>query len=596
MSKDKDKISTRETLQNVGFVMKYLYRVNKGLYFIRIPLLVMQTATSLVSIFFLRVILNELTGDRDLHMVILFTVGLAVTNLAVSLINRLFLLYDSRQMEKTTHGLRMMLGQAVSRMPFSDIEDPCMKDFISLAASSNSFSTLIEYVSGFIGAIVNVITYASIVLYVQPLILVLIVAVVILQTVIYKLRRKREYKWRVWRAPVFRRLEYFLNLFGDLRYGKEMRVNNLCPYFVDKSEKQFVEECRPVLKKSSTEGIGIHFSIELAKVFQKFFLYLILGVKVVFHGMLIGDFSFYLSSADKLTSCLAGVVGCFSNLMTCGVFAKEFKYCIQLSEEKSEAIMTDMVPQDADLSIVFQNVSFKYPNTENYVLQNISFTLHAGERLSLVGVNGSGKSTLVKLICRFYEPTEGEIFIGGVNTKKLSADEYTRLLGVVFQDFKLFSFSIRENIIMDTLPDEDRLAFSIQNSGLTEKVAGLEKGVETSIYKEFDETGIEFSGGEGQKVAIARAVYKDAPIIILDEPTAALDPIAEYEVYKNFNSLSQGKTAIYISHRLSSTRFTDNIAVLSNGTLIEYGSHEELMSIENGIYREMFNMQVQYYK
>ena len=214
--------------------------------------------------------------------------------------------------------------------------------------------------------------------------------------------------------------------------------------------------------------------------------------------------------------------------------------------------------------------------------------------MSLVGVNGAGKSTIVKLICRFYEPTEGNIFIGGINIKELSSDEYIRLIGVVFQDFKLFSFSVKENISMSVDFDEDRIKQSIDKSGLGKKIENLSNGSETYISREFDENGVEFSGGEGQKLAIARAIYRNSPIIILDEPTAALDPIAEYDVYSRFNELSKSKTAIYISQRLSSARFTDKIAVLDGGKIVEFGSHNDLI-LNDGVYSEMFNMQKQYY-
>ncbi len=591
----REKLSTKETLSNVGFVWKYLYKANKSLFYVRIPLMLLDTVTTVVSIFFLRVILNELEKRGDMKTVIAYAVAMAAANFAVSFVKRVFSVYDRRQLERTGYSIKLMLAKAVSRMPFSDIEEPRMKDFISLAEGSNSFSGIIDFTTGLVGALINVITYASIVLYIQPLILVLIAAVVVIQTVIYKIKRSNEYKWRVLQAPIVRRMVYFINILTDIRCGKEMRVYELQDYFTEKSDRYLEDECMPVVKKAIAQDSGLYYITETAKVLQKFFIYLILAVKVVFQGMLIGDFSMYLSSANQLANCLGGVVGCFSNLMTCGNFAKEFRYCIELSDEKRNAFGKAVVPDGAELSIEFKNVSFKYPNTDNYVLKNVSFKLNAGERLSLVGVNGSGKSTLVKLICRFYEPTEGDIYIGGVNSKTLSADEYARLLGVVFQDFKLFSFSIKENISMNMGDDIEKIRHSIENSGLEKKIACLENGLETSIYKDFDENGIEFSGGEGQKLAIARAVYKDAPIIILDEPTAALDPIAEYEVYSHFNDLSRGKTAIYISHRLSSTRFTDKIAVLSDGVLREYGSHNELMELDDGLYREMFNMQAQYY-
>lgn len=216
--------------------------------------------------------------------------------------------------------------------------------------------------------------------------------------------------------------------------------------------------------------------------------------------------------------------------------------------------------------------------------------------MSIVGVNGAGKTTFVKLLCRFYEPTEGEIFVNGIPVKDIPLNEYYGLLGVVFQDFSLFNFTVRENISMSTKADEDRLRDAIVKCGLENRVETLPDGVDTYIYKEFDPDGIELSGGEGQKIAIARAVYRGAPIVIFDEPTSALDPIAEYDIYRNFHDLAENRTAIYISHRLSSTRFTDRTAVFANGTIAEYGTHDELMAIDGGIYKEMFAAQAKYYQ
>ena len=245
--------------------------------------------------------------------------------------------------------------------------------------------------------------------------------------------------------------------------------------------------------------------------------------------------------------------------------------------------------------IEFCNVSFKYPRSENYVLKNINLTIRSGEHLSIVGLNGAGKTTFIKLLCRLYDVTEGEIKIDGINIKEYSDEEYRKLFAVVFQDFKLFAFSLKENITLGEAEDEAKIEEVLKLSGLYEDAMKLEHGLDTTLYKSFDEQGTELSGGQQQKVAISRALYRNAPIVILDEPTAALDPVAEYEIYKKFDTLVGGKTAIYISHRLSSCKFCDHIAVFAEDTIKEYGTHETLVNKENGIYAEMFAAQAQYY-
>ena len=214
--------------------------------------------------------------------------------------------------------------------------------------------------------------------------------------------------------------------------------------------------------------------------------------------------------------------------------------------------------------------------------------------MSVVGLNGSGKTTFIKLLCRLYKPTEGCIKFYGVDISTINRSEYMKLLSVVFQDFKIFSFSFLDNIILNKKFDEERFDNAVKNSGIKNKLDSLAKGVNTNIYKDFDEDGVELSGGEGQKLVIARAYYKNAPIVIFDEPTAALDALAENEIYQNMNEIMDGKTSIFISHRLASTRFCDKIAVFKGGSIVEYGTHNELMSVK-GLYREMFEKQASYY-
>ena len=326
-------------------------------------------------------------------------------------------------------------------------------------------------------------------------------------------------------------------------------------------------------------------------------MYTVLALEVIFSAMTVGDFSMYLTAANTFSGAIMGVAANYSYLMLETTwYIKDYRRCLDLVKKQREEGGKTHIGVPANAKIEFRDVSFKYPDTDNIVLSHVNITIEAGEALSVVGINGSGKTTFVKLLCRLYEPTEGDIFINGVNSKDIPLTEYYRLLGVVFQDFSLFNFTVGENITMSTEHDEERLRESIKKSGLESRIETLPHGTDTYMFKEFEPDGIELSGGEGQKVAIARAIYKEAPIVVFDEPTSALDPIAEYNIYRNFHDLAEQRTAIYISHRLSSTRFTDRTAVFANNTIAEYGTHDELMRIEDGIYRKLFLMQAQYYR
>lgn len=318
---------------------------------------------------------------------------------------------------------------------------------------------------------------------------------------------------------------------------------------------------------------------------KDFVTYLYLGILVITGKITIGTFSQMLSAGSTLHDSMQGMIWNMQEIVKRTGYAYEYVKFMNYPPaiEKGEHPVADR-PH----TIEFRNVSFTYPNTDVKVLDNVNITLHPGEHLSVVGLNGAGKTTFIKLLCRLYDTTGGEILLDGVNIREYDYNEYMALFSPVFQDFKLFAFSMRENIILDNDCEEEALL------SLTSQI-GLNIKTDTILFKAFDENGVEPSGGEQQKIAIARALFKKAPVVILDEPTAALDPVAEYDIYRQFDTLVGQKTAIYISHRLSSCRFCDRIAVFSEGRIMEYGTHEELVRKDGGIYAEMFAAQAEYY-
>jgi ATP-binding cassette, subfamily B, bacterial len=248
-----------------------------------------------------------------------------------------------------------------------------------------------------------------------------------------------------------------------------------------------------------------------------------------------------------------------------------------------------------EYEIEFKDVSFKYPASEIWALRHVNIKFKVGKRLAIVGENGSGKTTFIKLLCRLYDPQEGEILLNGVDIRNYQYKEYMSIFSVVFQDFQLISQSLGSNVAGNIDYDNEKVRKALIDAGFGERLSKLKNGLDTIIYKDLSEDGVEVSGGEAQKIAIARALYKDAPFVILDEPTAALDPIAEAEIYSKFDEIIANKTAIYISHRLSSCKFCDEIAVFDNGTIIQKGSHDELLTDINGKYYKLWHAQAQYY-
>lgn len=252
-------------------------------------------------------------------------------------------------------------------------------------------------------------------------------------------------------------------------------------------------------------------------------------------------------------------------------------------------------PSNKKFDIEFRDVSFKYQGAEDYALKHINLSLNVGERLAVVGMNGSGKTTFIKLLCRLYDPTEGEIFMNDFNVRKYDYRQYLDLFSVVFQDYKLLSVPLGNNVASSDRWDTAKVEQLLDEVGFGDRYSKMPKKLDTPLYKDFDEDGVNVSGGEAQKIALARALYKDAPFIILDEPTAALDPIAEAEIYSKFDEIVGDKTAIYISHRLSSCRFCDKIAVFDHGEIVQIGTHEELLADPTGKYYELWHAQAQYY-
>ena len=323
--------------------------------------------------------------------------------------------------------------------------------------------------------------------------------------------------------------------------------------------------------------------------------YLFVAIKAFLGAYGVGSVVQYVSVLTRLGDGIRDLMFMVSdNELYCAHLKKMYDY-LDIPNHMYQGSLTVEKREDNEYYIEFRNVSFKYPRTENYVLRNVNLKFKIGEKLAVVGMNGSGKTTFIKLLCRLYDPTEGEILLNNVDIRKYDYKEYMSIFSVVFQDFKLFSFGLGQNVSASFHYNEELAKRCLEKAGFYERLQSMKKGLETSIYKDLDEEGVEISGGEAQKIALARALYKNAPFITLDEPTAALDPIAEYEVYSKFNELVQDKTAIYISHRLSSCRFCDVIAVFDGGQIVQRGVHDRLLQDTHGKYYELWNAQAQYY-
>lgn len=309
----------------------------------------------------------------------------------------------------------------------------------------------------------------------------------------------------------------------------------------------------------------------------------------------VGSVAQYVGAITALSGSVGTLVSTWGEFRANAVFLRQTYKFLDTPSEMYQGSLTTEKRSDRNYEIEFRDVSFRYPGAEDYALRHVSMKFRVGERLAVVGENGSGKTTFIKLLCRLYDPTEGAILLNGIDIRKYDYDEYIALFSVVFQDFQLLSFSLGQNVAAAVQYNPERAKACLQKAGFGDRLAQLPDGLETKLYKDFDERGVQISGGEAQKIALARALYKDAPFVVLDEPTAALDPIAEMEVYEKFNEIVGDRTAVYISHRLSSCRFCDSIAVFDHGSIIQRGTHESLLQNEDGKYFALWNAQAQYY-
>lgn len=341
-------------------------------------------------------------------------------------------------------------------------------------------------------------------------------------------------------------------------------------------------------------GVLGSFSASLSALITGF-AYLFTCLKAIGGAFGVGSITQYVGAVTALAENVNLLLQAYGNMKANAEhMEKTFAY-LDIPNAMYQGSLTTEKRRDRKYEVEFKDVSFKYPGSEHWALRHVNMKFKVGKRLAIVGENGSGKTTFIKLLCRLYDPQEGQILLNGIDIRKYRYDDYMNIFAVVFQDFQLLCQPLGANVAGNMEYDRDRAYKALVDAGFGDRLKTMEKGLDTVVYKDLSDEGIEVSGGEAQKIAIARALYKDAPFLILDEPTAALDPIAEAEIYSKLDKIAGDKTAIYISHRLSSCKFCDEIAVFHEGKVIQQGTHAELTAEENGKYYELWNAQAQYY-
>lgn len=610
--KDKEKLKYN-TLETVRFLLKRTWNIDKSVFLLFGMYSLADALLPFITLLMTPLIISQITQHGRISTIALIVVGFSFLR---------FLLVQIRRRSQAAFGPRIIdvrmefifdLSKKFMTMDYATAESTEVRDLLNRAyrainSNENGVEGILNKLFYMAGAAITFAGYAWIILTINPLMLLILCVTVILtfftSTVMNKLAKDMDDKLSV----LIRRMYYVKYIMWDFAFGKDARLYHMNDWLKGKF-LFYLSGIQKDYKKFKLATVKINAAYSLISAVRDAACYAYLIYMVLYRGMSIASFTLYFGTIMGFSDLMKNFMDSVAHIIKQNLYVNDFR---KFTELETPNLHTGEYPipkgKEQPCSIEFKNLCFKYPlahkeedkeeTAENpFILNDFSFKIEKGQRIALVGPNGAGKTTLVKLLTGLYNPTSGGIFINGKKTEGFELLEYFKLFAVVFQDIKIYAFSIAENIALchKEKIDYARLNKCVEMAGLSKKINTLPLGLETTATKDFDEHGTDFSGGELQKLALARAFYKDAPIIVLDEPTAALDPISEYELYNNFNELTRDKTAIYISHRLSSTRFCDKIVFLADGMAAEVGTHEELLDL-NGKYAGMFNTQAYYYR
>ena len=391
-----------------------------------------------------------------------------------------------------------------------------------------------------------------------------------------------------------RKFAYFFNLIFRYQKGKDIRLYHM----QDKVLNGVVENAKEIENNGQWMAKEERPYIIWKSVINYILLlstYVYVGLKVICRLISLGNVMKYVAAITRMSDSLGSMMESYNALQIKGKYTSYYYDFLNIKNEKYEGTLPLEKRDDNEYLLEFKDVSFHYPNQKEMVLSHVSMKFTIGEKMAIVGPNGAGKSTFIKLLCRLYDPTEGEILLNGIDIKLYDYEEYMKIFSIVFQDYQLFSFPLAENVAASIEYDSEKVKRSLIEAGFEKQLKKFKDGIYANLYQ-MKEKGIEISGGEAQKIALARALYKDAAVVILDEPTSALDPVSEFEIYKHFDEMVQGKTSIYISHRMSSCRFCNRILVFDKGKIVQQGSHEQLMSQTGELYAKLWEAQAKYYQ
>lgn len=590
-------------------VYKIIYNTDKLTLTLLLPITIVNALKPYISLFATAYVLNGLITRMPFkHLLVIAFTAIALNFIAdflESYLSKIQSVHNDVYIPK----IYMQKAEKYLKMDYQLLESPIVNDINSRIWKDNSWGSgfynlsfylkkLLDNIFGFIIGVIMFIPllmtgsttnrYTTLIFIILLLTFTLVMALInskVIQKKLTKLLNSPDFN-----IPYFTYFFWTMPINQILKTSRIYKTKGILEDYIDKDNKVLIQFYKIFTKYQIKSGFlsAVSGGILTASA------YLFVIVRAIAGVFPIGDIVRYAGTIYNTADCFYGLSSSLTSLISQTDRLQSTLEFMEIPNVLYKGTIPVEKRNDNDYMIEFHKVSFKYPGSEKYSLKNFSLKLKVGQKLAIVGMNGSGKTTMIKLLCRLYDPTEGVITLNGIDIKKYNYEEYINIFSVVFQDFKLYSFRLSENIASSTTIDVELAEQMLHKVGIGSRYEKMPEGLGTYLYNDYDK-GVEISGGENQKIALTRALYKNAPFILLDEPTASLDPISEFDIYSKFNGLIGDKTAIYISHRLSSCRFCDDIAVFHEGELIQRGNHNTLILDENGKYHELWNAQAQYY-
>ncbi|MBQ8175696.1 MAG: ABC transporter ATP-binding protein [Oscillospiraceae bacterium] len=596
----KDNISMKRLISNVFYVLKYAFRHDKkmSLSYI-VSRCVFFGIGTFIDTFLLMEIINIFTTTADISNVVKVLAAMFVLYIVRMIFFRLLENYFWTKMVGFTGKVQRELMEKAQLMDLKCYDIPeYFDDFIIAASQSEEMcKKAIMCVAEIASNVLSMLIAGTMIVTINPVVMIFPVLGFVVNIVTRFMITKLEYEYNLEKQRIGRKADYSKRVFYQPEYAKEIKLTGIEEALMEQYDEAIAEE-KAAARKYGFKIIPLSlinwiFAFTIFQYFSvpAYLAYLAIEKK----SIQLGEVASLKNATNNIQHKLDSMNYALVDFQNVGQYAEKFRRFMEYEINIEGCEGTEAVPED-DCTLELRNVSFKYKDNEKYVLKNVSMTIRKGEKLALVGENGAGKSTLIKLIMRLYDVTEGEILFGGVDIRKLNTKAYREKIGAVFQDFQIYGATLAENVKTDFVveTDSEKIVEALKRADFASKLASLERGIDTELTKEFSEEGTMLSGGEGQKAAIARMFMRDMPIAILDEPSSALDPIAEYRLNKSMLDNAENQAVILISHRLSTTKDADRIILLENGSIAESGTHAELLA-SGGTYAEMWNVQAEKY-